>query len=333
MGQTSISSSLHSMKLMKLPASSDRALWIYTFSIFVTLITTPVVVSVASAATTPSLISLWHGDGNALDAVGANHGVLVNGVGFAPGVSGQGFLLDGTSFVRVADSASLDLTNALTIQMWFKRDESLPSGTTFTLLDKRTASLANYGAVMSPNFGLQLYFNSGGGFAISSSPLPSGGAWHHFAGTYQQLSNGVELITYVDGQAVRTNTLSGTLAAAVNNAPLSIGSAMNGDAAYFKGLIDEVALYNYALTPSQVASNYSALDIQTASLILPRFLSSGNFRFSADRVLAGPYVVETSTNLVDWNVIQLTTVTNPFGVFRSDTNPPVFQRYYRLRDQ
>src|ERR1051325_4726007 len=286
----------------------------------------------AFAANPPGVISLWHAEGNALDSVGTNHGVLVNGVGFVPGISGQGFRLDGTNFVRVPDSASLNLIDELTIQMWFKRDQNLPPGTTFTLLDKRTATLANYGAVMSQDFGLQLYYNSGAGFAISSSPVPSGGVWHHFAGTYRQRPGGVELITYLDGSAVRTNTLNGTLAAAVNNAPVSIGSAMNGNAAYFKGVIDEVALYNYALSPSEVSSNFMAFELRATSLVAPRFSQSGPFfRFQLDRPVMSPYAIEVSTNLIDWSTTQLTSVTNSAGLFLVDTNVAAPYRFFRLR--
>jgi hypothetical protein len=268
-----------------------------------------------------------------LDSWGTNHGVLINGAGFAPGVSGLGFRLDGANYVRVEDSTSLDLSNELTMQMWFKQDVGLPSGTGYTLLDKRTGSTANYGANMSQNYGFQLYYNDGNGFSISASPLPASGVWHHFAGTYRQRSNGVELITYIDGSAVRTNTLSGTLVAAVNNAPLSIGVAGQGSADFFRGVIDEIALYNYALTPSAVSSNYLNFAVSTTALIAPRFFLPERFRFQLDRMLPQSVIIEASTNLVDWNAIQITAITNPLGIFLVDSNAATSQRYYRLRQQ
>ena len=71
-----------------------------------------------SAVPTPScvappsgIISWWQGEGNALDAIGTNNGVLVGGVGFVPGKDGLAFAFtNGNSYVAIADSPSLDLS-------------------------------------------------------------------------------------------------------------------------------------------------------------------------------------------------------------------------------
>ena len=116
------------------------------------------------------------------------------------------------------------------------------------------------------------------------------------------------------------------------NAPVSIGSAMNGNAAYFKGVIDEVALYNYALSPSEVSSNFMAFELRATSLVAPRFSQSGPFfRFQLDRPVMSPYAIEVSTNLIDWSTTQLTSVTNSAGLFLVDTNVSAPYRFYRLR--
>jgi hypothetical protein len=220
--------------------------------------------------TIPALVSLWRGESNALDSAGNNHGTLMNGAGFAPGVKGLAFLLDGINdYVRVPDDASLDLSNELTLEMWFRRD-SAGAG---ALLDKRNMSstVCNYGVIMSPEWGFQLYYDDptvyqGNEFEISFSPLPTVGAWHHFAGTFRQAdSSHVELRTYIDGRLVQSNALSGNLARCVNDQVVSIGVERDGPlgGSFFRGLIDEVAIYNYALSPSQVLSNYNSVTLPT----------------------------------------------------------------------
>jgi hypothetical protein len=286
--------------------------------------------SLVGAQTTNGVVGLWHGEGNAQDAVGTNHGVLIRSVLFAPGVYGQSFQFDGASFVQIADSPSLDLGNELSIEMWFKRDSNLPFDTAFTLLDKRDGAVANYGANMSQNYGFQLYYNDGSGFAISSSFLPSGGEWHHFVGSYRQQNNGVELITFIDGVAIRTNSLPGNMSAAINNAPLSVGAAGNGSADFFKGLIDEVTLYNRALGSAEVASHFSVFELKAVLLTRP-FKTGSSLRFQVNRIPSRPYVVEVSTNLVDWTEIQTTRSTNVLGIFVTHSNAFAAQAFYRLR--
>ena len=225
----------------------------YACIVFLAMISAP-----SSHAAIPTIVALWHGDGNAQDAVGSNHGTLMGGAGFAPGVVGQGFLLDGVNdYVRVPDSAALHFANELSFEMWFKRTDASSYG---ALIDKRDWTLCNYGLVMSPDWGFQLYYNAGSGFQISFSPVPSAGVFHHLVGTFRQADPGhVELKTYVDGQLARTDTLPGNLANTFNGTALAIGTARDGADGFFRGVIDEVALYNYALSPSQVLSNFNSV--------------------------------------------------------------------------
>ncbi len=218
---------------------------------------TTVTIAMPPTNTPPGMVSLWHGDGDAQDALGHNHGVMVGGGGYATGVSGQAFRLDGTNFIHIDDSASLHLTNALTVTMWFLRSGSPYSD---TLFDKRDWTTCNYGASL-PGYGVVLYYNDPRYYDFEKLVVyqrPSAGVWHHFAASFRQRNNGVEVIYYLNGVAVATNTTPGTLAAAANNAPLAIGADRDGASptGYFQGLIDEVALYNYALSASEVAASY-----------------------------------------------------------------------------
>src|SRR5258706_873521 len=82
------------------------------------------------------------------DAVGSNHGTLMGGAGFAPGVSGQGFLLD-----WIEDSSelpampSLHLCIELGLEMWIKRQEA---STDEALIAQRDVHTCNYGVIIFP---------------------------------------------------------------------------------------------------------------------------------------------------------------------------------------
>jgi hypothetical protein len=91
------------------------------------------------------------------------------------------------------------------------------------------------------------------------SPLPSN-TWTHLAATY----NGSILTLYRNGVAVGATTVSSTLSPTTGT--LQIGASQDG--AYFKGLIDEVRIYNKALSATEIQNIYqqdSAIPVQTVT--------------------------------------------------------------------
>ena len=75
--------------------------------------------------------------------------------------------------------------------------------------------------------------------------------WTHLAGTW----DGSTLRLYLGGVEVASQPRSGTLE--VNNSPLHIGgNTYNGE--NFSGLIDEVRIYNRALTPAEIAQDMNS---------------------------------------------------------------------------
>ena len=82
------------------------------------------VVTVYAASPTPTpapapiqplsgLVSWWPGDGTAEDIVGGNHGTLLNGATFAPGVVGQAISFDGLDdYVEIGDISDFEITSA-----------------------------------------------------------------------------------------------------------------------------------------------------------------------------------------------------------------------------
>jgi hypothetical protein len=118
---------------------------------------------------------------------------------------------------------------------------------------------------MDYNGGWRFYVrNAIGASFIALSTNTTDGNWHHLVGVLDTVHSNI--IMYVDGVA-RTNTAfnpSGGLLSTTNE--VVIGSRMSSatSGAYdddFNGYIQDVAIYNYALTPSQVANHYYAAGI------------------------------------------------------------------------
>jgi len=167
--------------------------------------------------------------------------------------SGENALsFDGTDdYVNCGQDASLDTTEAITVEGWCKRTGS----TTGTLagrydhadIAKRAWSIR----WVSNNY---VYFNIGG-FSVYS-PLPvSDRDWHHFVGTYDR----TDIKFYVDGvlkhsaevtDAILTPAVDVLIGAGYNSAP-SLGWP-------FPGLIDEVRIYNRAITADEVTYSYNS---------------------------------------------------------------------------
>jgi len=215
----------------------------------------------------PGMVSWWPGDGNANDIHGPNNGVVKGTATFAAGKVGQAFSFNGAGHIEIVDSPSLNLTNEITVDFWYK---PASQGGYRGLIGKR-ASKTNYAVQFnSGGPGLGLYYDDstvfdpnsddGNNFEIIRfNPLPATGQFHHFAGTYKQVSSThVELKMYLNGSLVRSETLLGNLANALSNVPLVIGrTAPNGGERYI-GLIDEVELFNRALSASEIQAIYSA---------------------------------------------------------------------------
>lgn len=70
--------------------------------------------------------------------------------------------------------------------------------------------------------------------------------WYHVAAVY----NGSSLKLYINGSEVASTSVSGSLNANTN--PLTIGKQPAGSIRYFKGKIDEIRVFNVALTPTQL---------------------------------------------------------------------------------
>jgi len=80
-----------------------------------------------------------------------------------------------------------------------------------------------------------------------------GGAWHHVVSTRTMTTGALQL--YVDG--VSAGSATGSKASLTSPANISFGRIQTGNN-YFAGSLDEIAVYNTALSPAAVTAHYNA---------------------------------------------------------------------------
>ena len=208
------------------------------------------------------LVGWWRGDGNPYDSTGTNQGVWSGNAAYAAGEVGQAFSFDGAgSVVQVPDAPALDFTSTspMTVELWAYRTGNQ---STMYLLGKQAASCGSfqYQLGFTPIGGLT--FAGGAGQVQTGVTLPLN-TWVHLAATF----DGATFRFYYNALLIGTGT--GNLGAA-NNAPLTIGGASS--CASFGGLLDEVGVYQRALTGAEIQRLYAAGSAGKC-LPPPRFVS------------------------------------------------------------
>lgn len=203
----------------------------------------------AGCAVIPGLVAWWRGEGNANEEVNGFNGAWTDGTAtYAAGKSGQAFSLNaaaGGGFVSVPHAAALSLVIPFTISVWINAP-----GDSFRVVDKLTNGV-NDGYLLDLNTTRQPRFISGAAYMQAPAGLAAD-TWHHVVAVAASTTSRK---IYVDGVVAGelTTALAGPSAPTV---PLRFG-ANSDSTSRFPGLVDEVALFDRALTSAEVASIYS----------------------------------------------------------------------------
>lgn len=194
----------------------------------------------------PGLVGYWPAEGNASDVIGGHNGTLINTAGFAPGFAGQAFSLGISGYVEVPDSPSLSMTGPFTLE-----------ANIYLNTNVQQAIIEKYDYPGLNGYGLRLLSGKitaficdptlfGATHGIIGATTVSPGVWHHVAAVY----DGATLAVYLDG------VLDGTVATPVTPtdgaASLKIGARGDDANTRLNGMIDEVKIYNRALSQSEV---------------------------------------------------------------------------------
>jgi len=193
----------------------------------------------------PGLVGHWKLDGDANDSAGSNHGTLFGNPtwvndpnrGWCLDLEGEG------DYVDVGDSLSLTFAGEISVACWIKVrkfdrnwNAVVTKGDDWVLArtreDNRVAFLCQ-GPV-------------GGGWPEVYSVDVNDGEWHHVAGVY----DGSKLYLYQDGVCTDSKSLHGSINR--NWSRVLIGENGQTPDRFWNGFIDDMRIYNRALTAEEV---------------------------------------------------------------------------------
>ena len=181
------------------------------------------------------------------DASGNGHDGDIKGAKWVQGKIGAALEFNGDgNIVEIPHHADFDLTE-YTISAWIKTE---PTGLWQTVIGKEpvAGSPRNYGVFVAGDTKLLgvNYTTAGTWKTAFSKRVAADGKWHHVAATF----DGDHLRAYFDG--VMEGETKTEIPPDHNTEPVKIGRWGNPRGDFWSGVLDEVAMFNQALTEEEI---------------------------------------------------------------------------------
>jgi PKD repeat protein len=205
------------------------------------------------------------------DASGkGNNGTIKEAVRISNGRFGNALKFDGINdWVTVNDSASLDLSSDMTLEAWVYPQQSMPNDWRTIIMKEQTGgAVYNLNATNDTNLPGFSYHDGAWHSLNGPEPLPLN-QWTHLVATYD--GNVQQL--YINGVMVASRNQTGLIP--ISDGALRIGgNSILGE--FFQGYIDEVRIYNRALSAEEVSSNMATRVNTATSDQLQLIMGNGN---------------------------------------------------------
>ncbi len=248
----------------------------------------PDAISAAARVMTRRLAGWWKLDGDLTDSVAtvvtgapAHDGASVVS-NYVTGLIGDGIDLTGDPNQLVGITGDPDVFNfypqGYTVSTWIQ--VAPESGGWGPAVAKDSGANGNGGSDAGFRLdchGSPIHTLRGPGSVYSQIDTGDGG-WHLVTGSYDRTTGSLNI--YIDGAIANSSTSAAvpsgntdqlvfgcTNVDAIGNVPINPGQAANT----YKGLLDEIKIYTYALTPEQVADEYQAVFPGEVLCIYPDF--------------------------------------------------------------
>ncbi len=204
-------------------------------------------------------------NGTANDSVGTAHGTLMNGASITDGWA----WLENTG--KLSNDAALEYINlpanilpssgSASVMVWYTNSVVAPNFTRVFDFGDQVSGAGNsyfFYTPRSSSSDARAVIRAAGG--TEKTATKSGGTFDGFAHTATAVidSSAGFIRLYVDGALASSTALSGVSAASINNLQSFIGKSLFDVDPGFTGAIDELRIYNHALSATEVSQAYGA---------------------------------------------------------------------------
>ena len=238
------------------------------------------------ASLTQGLVGYWPFCGNALDESGNNNHGTVNGATLTTdrfGLNNTAFKFPANSNIQIQDNPPLRLSDTdFSISSWVLLTDTLPTSVnygTYSIISKRDLDNDTYDymfGITAPSFTVPYgpgrpIFNTTNlpvGVAVAPNPIQLN-QWTNLTVTYE-LSNGI-LKLFSNGILIKTQIGIPSPSATIS-ANLWIGNDVTNQPYHFHGSLDDIAIWNRALTPQEIQQVYNQGICQTSITVTDTLL-------------------------------------------------------------
>ena len=275
----------------------------------------------------PGLVAWWPMDGTVRDIVGTNQPSATNALSFVSGEVGPAVSLGSGGYIDIPPSPSLE-SQQFTWEAWVRWDGPGPTEDPGGSIILENTLNPTFGYALSARASDHRFVFCCGGDAIVppsllvSSNTFSPGRFYHVTGSY----DGAHFNLYING------SLQGQLASVSalnwgNFWSLGANPAIGRNAGYprtWNGVIDEVCIYNRALSPTEIASIYAAgsagkCKLPALTLIKAVTIKAVTPSFS-NLFLKRIYQLQVSSDMSNW--------TNQGSPFTATNTSMIYPQYW-----
>ena len=196
------------------------------------------------------LLAYYTGDGTSNDALGNYNGTLINGTTYGTGIINQGFSFDGVNDYVDLPVGTFSPSGDFSISLWIK-----PNSTGFQFPFSRGGFTSNAISCYVITGDLRFIIANNSTYTVLQTGLnyASIGVWYNMVLTKSATDNLYRF--YVNNTLIQSQTI--TVNPTFINDTMYFGRRAGGSN-YYNGILDEVALFNRGLTPTEVTELYNS---------------------------------------------------------------------------